>query len=121
MDFWDLHQESQIREASSDALEAKQKATRTNSELSGLQRQVDHLTLLCQSMWEVLREHTGLDDQTLRAKIADVDTRDGRADGKIQPEVFPCPSCGQNCNSARTKCIMCGADLNGVKRHIFEA
>ncbi|MGC6426852.1 MAG: hypothetical protein ACON5H_07655 [Akkermansiaceae bacterium] len=121
MDIWDIQQASQIREATNDAVEAKQQAHRTNDELTGLQRQVDHLTLLCQSMWEVLREHTGLDDKTLRAKIADVDTRDGKADGKIQPQVFPCPQCGSNCNSTRQSCIMCGADLKGDKPHIFEA
>ena len=71
-------------------------------------------------MWDLLREHTGLTDDQLRVKVADVDTRDGQADGKISGQVFPCPACGSNCNSSRQNCTMCGEDLKKHKPHIFE-
>jgi hypothetical protein len=120
MDLWDIHQDSRIREVSRDSASAHNKATRTSEDLLKLQRQVDHLTLMCQSMWELLRQHTGLTDDQLRAKVADVDTRDGKADGKISGQVFPCPACGANCNSSRQNCTMCGEDLKKHKPHIFE-
>lgn len=121
MNLWDIGQDTRINHAANTAGKAEAKAERVNEELHGMQRQIDHLTLLCQSMWELMREHSDLSDQVLRAKIADVDTRDGKADGKINPQVFPCPACGANCNSTRQACTMCGEDLKSHKPHIFEA
>jgi hypothetical protein len=120
MGLWDIHQDGRIRSASREADTAKTKINRASEDLLKLQRQVAHLTLMCQSMWEVLREQTGLTDDQLRVKVADVDTRDGRADGKIRGQVFPCPACGANCNSSRQNCTMCGEDLKKHKPHIFE-
>lgn len=121
IDFWDLQQQGQINEANHNASRANDSADQAKGELIGMQRQLDHLTLLCQSMWEVIQEETAITEAQFRAKIADVDTRDGKADGKINPQVFPCPSCGANCNSARQRCTMCGADISGHKPHLFEA
>ncbi|MGJ8698289.1 MAG: hypothetical protein ACSHYF_18360 [Verrucomicrobiaceae bacterium] len=113
--------DSEIRGAQSEIGRAKSAAERASDEVKGLQRQVDHLTLVCQSMWELLREKNDLSDGILRAKIADVDTRDGKADGKIHPQIFPCPKCSANCNTTRQTCAMCGEDLKACKPHIFEA
>lgn len=120
MDFFDIHQEGRINRANADADRANSKARENTTELQLLQRQVDHLTLLSQSMWELLSEHSGLSDQLLRAKIAEIDTRDGKADGKIGASVFPCPKCAANCHSTSQRCTMCGVDLRGHKAHLFE-
>ena len=121
MDIWDISQQGQINDANRRAASAGNKAERVDSKIIGLQRQVDHLTLVCQSMWELLRDQSGLSDTQLRVKIADVDTRDGKADGKINASVFPCPACNANCNSTRQNCTMCGEDLKKHKPHLFEA
>lgn len=121
MDLWDIGQESRAHEAHNAADRAESKAHKVGDELADMQRQLDHMTLVCQSIWELLRGETGLTEELLRAKIADIDTRDGKPDGKITPSVFPCPSCGANCNSSRQSCVMCGEDLKGHKSHIFEA
>jgi hypothetical protein len=120
MDLWDIHQDGRIRETSRESANASNKANRAAEDVQRLQRQVEHLTLVCQSMWELLREHTSLTDDLLRVKVADVDTRDGKAEGKISGQIFPCPACGANCNSSRQKCTMCGEDLKKHKPHIFE-
>ncbi|MDA7506445.1 hypothetical protein N9920_02435 [Akkermansiaceae bacterium] len=121
IDFWHVDQSDEIDKARHEASRAKDSADQAKSDLIGMQRQLDHLTLLCQSMWEVIQEETEITEARFRAKIADVDTRDGKADGKISPQVFACPSCGANCNSARQRCTMCGADISGHKPHLFEA
>ena len=124
MDLWDIHQHGQIRQNQKEAARASGKADRVDSKIDELRRDTDrkisHLTLLCQSMWELLQEHTELTDQHLRVKMADVDTRDGRANGKIDPTTFNCPKGGAVCNSTRKNCIMCGEDLTLHKTHIFE-
>ena len=108
---------SNAREGSEKALKHSEIVAR---ELRTHQRQIEHLTLLCQSMWEVLREQTGLSDLELRAKVTEVDSRDGKVDGKINQQIFACPRCGKNCNSSNKICIMCGEDLLLHKPHIFE-
>lgn len=121
IDFWHVDQSDEIDKARHEASRAKDSADQAKSDLIGMQRQLDHLTLLCQSMWEIIQEETEITEAQFRAKIADVDTRDGKADGKISPQVFACPYCGANCNSARQRCTMCGADISGHKPHLFEA
>ena len=121
MDLWDLNQEGRISAASTNAQYASSKASAVATDVTLMERRVDHLTLLCQSMWELLRDQSGLSDQQLRAKIADIDTRDGKADGKINSSVFPCPKCKANCHSTSQFCVMCGQDLKMHKAHLFES
>ncbi len=120
MDLWDIHHQGRINAASTEARHANSKASAVATDLVLMERRIDHLTLLCQSMWELLREQSGLSDKQLRAKIADVDTRDGRADGKIRNKIFPCPKCQANCHSSSQSCTMCGEDLKMHKPHLFQ-
>ena len=116
----DQHQDDRSKKHRSGSEEALEHSEIVARELLSQQRQIQHLTLLCQSMWELLRDHTGLTDKELSSKVADVDARDGKADGKISKQVFACPSCGKNCNTSSQKCIWCGEDLLLHKPHIFE-
>ena len=124
MDLWDIHQHSQLAHNRQEVARASSKAGRAESKIDQLRketdRKIEHLTLLCQSMWELLQEQTGLTDQQLRVKMADVDTRDGRANGKIDPSTFHCPSCEAVCNSTRQRCLIFGEDLSLYKTHLFE-
>lgn len=89
-------------------------------ELLTHQRQIEHLTFLCQSMWGGLRGQIGLSDSELRAKVTGVDSRDGKVDGEISQLIFACQRCGENCNSSNKICIMCGEDLLPHKPYILE-
>ncbi len=107
----------------SSAREDSEKAFRHSEivarELPTHQRQIEHLTFLCQSMWEVLRGQIGLSDSELRAKVTGVDSRDGKVDGEISQQIFACQRCGKNHNSSNKICIMCGEDLLPHKPNIF--
>jgi len=90
-----------------------------DTELLRIQRQVDRLTLTCQSMWELLRDCSDLTEEHLEQKVAEVDLRDGSPDGRLGSTVIVCEACGKNTNSRRDSCVWCGGP---VKRdHIFEA
>ena len=69
-------------------------------------------------MWEIIRDNTGVTEAMLRAKIEEVDLRDGKADGKITRTVMNCPQCGAKTNSKRRHCVMCGEVVQGP--HVFE-
>ena len=46
---------------------------------------MDRLALASQSLWEIVREQTGLTAEDLQKKILEVDLRDGNADGTAEP------------------------------------
>ena len=83
-----------------------------------LERRVNRLSLLCQSMWELLRERAEFNDEQLAAKVLEVDLRDGRNDSRIATQAAECPSCKRKTNSKRATCVFCGAEL--PKAHAFE-
>ncbi len=64
--------------------------------------------LAIQAMWELMREHLGLTDAMLRAKMREIDARDGLADGRMSAAAAPCEQCGRPVRSDRLKCMMCG-------------
>ena len=116
--IWEMYQQQAIGEASLQATRADSKATRNESELSILRRQTDNLALACQALWELLRENSGFTDDRLRAKMQEIDLRDGNSDGRMSQRTINCPACGAASNTRRSSCLMCGALL--VKEHIFE-
>lgn len=121
MDFnfmWDLHQQGQIGEARSEAKDAGRKAETAVSQLERMERQLDRVTLACQAMWEIIRDHTAVTEEMLKAKIEEVDLRDGKADGKISLTVFECSGCGAKTNSKRKRCVICGDEVVGP--NVFE-
>ncbi len=116
--IWDAYQQGQINSAGRSAERAERKSEGLRDDAVQLQRQVDHLTLACQSMWELLRDRTEFTELELEEKILEVDLRDGRADAKIGTQVLQCPACGKNTNSKRPTCIICGAPIH--KPHLFD-
>ena len=106
--FIDAHQNGRISQAEGDASDARRKADQLEHRLADVERRVDRQALAAQALWEILRERLGLSDEVVFAKMAEIDLRDGVADGKMRPQVMNCSRCGRPINSARPKCIYCG-------------
>lgn len=73
------------------------------------QERIDRLTLVCLAMWELVREHTDLTDEDLRAKVEEIDTADGRRDGFHRPAADRC-GCGAAVAAGAPRCQFCGAE-----------
>ena len=116
--FWELYQQSQIHGAKSDAARASGKATRVEDELRRVYDRIDSLALICQSMWELIRERTTLTDQDIDQKLQEIDLRDGKADGKMSTPPKNCTDCGRVIARRHSRCLYCGAEFE--KDHIFE-
>ena len=110
--IWDVFQQYQIHkldktfDAAKDVIaqdQAGQQAT-----LGQMEERMDRLALICRAMFELLEERTGLTDQDLVKKIAEVDLRDGKADGRITATAKPCPSCGSMMSPRFNRCLFCG-------------
>jgi len=84
---------------------------RLTTEVRRLEQRCDRLALVCQALWELLRERADLGDQDLVTRIREVDLRDGTADGRMTPVAVECPSCHRPSSSRRDECLYCGSPL----------
>ncbi len=116
--IWEAYQQTKIAGAERAAAKAESKADRYADDISNVERQVERLSLVCQAMWELLRDRSELSEGDIEAKILEIDVRDGRLDGKIATQIADCPSCSRPTNTTRTSCVMCGAPLK--RKHQFE-
>ena len=77
----------------------------------GTDERVDQLLLACAAMWELMRERTGVTEADLIARVAEIDARDGVADGRITKKARMCPACAHIVFPKHKKCLYCGVDL----------
>ncbi len=96
------------RKAEQEARDASSQADRQGVRVNDALKQIECLTLACQAMWELLRDHSELDEDHLKAKILEIDARDGTVDGKIGHKIIDCPECGQKTGTRRAFCVFCG-------------
>jgi hypothetical protein len=99
---------SGINKALSESSEAQQRSKSLESRVSDLEKRADTLALACQALWELLSEKTGIGEDQVRARMREIDERDGHADGRIRSATFPCAKCGRTCSTQTPKCIYCG-------------
>jgi hypothetical protein len=78
-----------------------------------LDARVDRLLMVIEAMWSMLKED-GHTDEELAARIAEIDSSDGVADGrKILPAVT-CRSCGSKVMVGIPRCQTCGTETGAV-------
>ena len=116
--LWEIYQQSQIRDAEATASQAQSKAENISYSLAELEQKIESLALTCQALWEIARDQSGLTDEQLMAKVAEIDTRDGAADGKMNSGVQPCTKCGRVLSKRHMKCLYCGEQVR--KQHAFQ-
>ena len=73
-----------------------------------LERRLEKLSLVCQALWTLVRDKTGVNDDDLARRIQELDLRDGRLDGKAAQAVV-CGACGRHYSKRRTRCLYCEA------------
>jgi len=121
MDFgflWDVAQEGRIRNAEKRADRAADKTLDLASSAGSLQRRLDMMTLANQALFEILRDRFGLTEEEVIRRMAEIDGRDGKSDGKIGARVVSCRRCGRKVSTARQRCMYC--DEVVVDGHLYE-
>ena len=91
------HAQSSAREAQETAKENEER--------------IDQLVLVCAAMWELLREKAGLTEDDLITRVAEIDARDGIADGKLTAKVQKCPKCSRVISPKHMRCLYCGFQI----------
>ena len=78
-----------------------------------LDARVDRLLLVIEAMWSMLKEQ-GLTDEQLAARIAEIDSSDGVADGRRVIPAVSCRSCGSKVMGGLPRCQICGTETGVV-------
>ncbi len=94
--------------ASQDAARAKGTAEAASRRLRVLEANLAKTLLICETLWELLRDEHGWNEETLHKKLYEVDMRDGVLDGKNQRKAVVCPDCGHTVSARHPACIYCG-------------
>jgi hypothetical protein len=108
MSLWDVLQHMQIAKAKESAELANSRVDGISARKDTTKQELEELTLACQAMWELLRDRLGVTGEELKAKMLEIDARDGVVDGKIGAEITGCPNCGQKVTTNKPNCIYCG-------------
>ncbi len=82
-----------------------------SQKIEQLEKEVDALTLVCMAMWELLGKSQGYFLKDLEAKMAELDLRDGKLDGRYSSAPELCPKCSRKLGSRRHFCLYCGASV----------
>jgi hypothetical protein len=107
--FWEIYQQHGIARANGTATSAHGAALGAKGDVAELTRRVETLTLLCQAMWELVRENAGLTDAQIAARVKEIDLRDGVADGRIK-QTSACTHCGAVVSAKSFSCMYCGTE-----------
>jgi hypothetical protein len=116
--FFEIAQTRAIADAQGTAASARSQAENLALRVTALEARADRVGLVCQAMWELLRERTDLTDADIYAKIQEIDGRDGQADGRIRHAVENCTNCGRPRSRKHANCMYCGAAL--AREHLVE-
>ena len=80
-------------------------------DIASTQQQLDHVAMICEAMWELIKSRTDLTDTDLMGKMAELDLSDGVADGKVTRGPKTCPNCSRPNTRRRELCLYCGTPL----------
>ena len=89
-------------------------AQQAKTELGYLKSDIERLLMINEALWIFLKEEHGYSDEDLIKKIAEIDMRDGKLDGRVKPvskEKSVCKNCGRPVGKRRPTCLYCGAAL----------
>ena len=77
--------------------------------LRDLEHRVNKLELVCESLWEFIKEDKNLTETDLIERISQIDLKDGKFDGKKRKEsAVKCSGCGRMNSKQQKRCIYCG-------------
>lgn len=116
--LFDIAQEGRIRGAQKEAQKATEKTIDLSSGADTLKRRLDVMALANQALFEILQSRLDISEEEVIMRMAEIDLRDGKKDGKISPRVVSCARCGRKVSTARLRCMFCNESV--TEGHIYE-
>ena len=81
------------------------------TKVRGLEKKLGKVELQNAVLWELVRDALKLTDADMKARVKEMDLRDGVADGKVTTVPLQCPQCQRVSSSQHWKCMYCGMDF----------
>lgn len=100
-----------------DEFEREENRRARRDEVENLEEKVDRLSLVCEAMWELMRD-VGYTTEHLQAKVQQLDASDGQVDMKRTRVPLDC-ACGAKVPIAAKTCVFCS--LPAPVRPAFDA
>ncbi len=94
--------------SSKEAAHAANQAAQAKQTVQVLEKNLAKTLLICEALWELLSQRSGLTVKDLHDKLYEIDMRDGELDGKNQRKAVECLGCGRTVSSRHTACLYCG-------------
>ena len=98
--------------ASQAASRAESKTNSLEMEVKNLQADLSRTLMICETLWELLKEKTALTEEDLHRKLYEVDMRDGILDGNNKRKAAKCPECRHMVSARHAACIYCGTVID---------
>ncbi|MGN6367649.1 MAG: hypothetical protein ACTHN5_05260 [Phycisphaerae bacterium] len=95
--------------ASREASAAANEAAAAKRDVAYLEDQLERMKLVCAAVWELVKEKHNLAEDDLVAKVAQLDAKDGVADGKFSRAPRKCVKCNRTVKDNQRACMYCGA------------
>lgn len=112
--LWNTHQQGRINR-SEDRLDSAAATVDTlKRQIVDALDRIDNANLVTIALWELMAERLGITVEQLRARVADIDLRDGMHDGRYGGEVSSCTGCGRQIHPKRPVCMYCGLPRRGL-------
>ena len=81
-------------------------------QIQRLEMNLGKALMICEALWELLRDKAKLTQDDLYKKLYEIDMRDGALDGQNQPKVRDCPACHRPVSGRHAACLYCGHVLD---------
>lgn len=111
--LWDIFQQAQITGLESRTSRAEAAASRAATDatrrVEELEDRIERMALVNTALFEIMCAKLGVTSEEIRAKVQEVDLRDGVADGKLgTTPVAPCRKCHRPISRKHARCLYCG-------------
>jgi hypothetical protein len=91
---------------------AESAARSAKTQVAELGFEVERLLMITEALWGILKEHHGYKDEELARRVAEIDLRDGKLDGKVAKTApARCQKCSRALNRKHSKCLYCGTEI----------
>ena len=87
------------------------KSESMSKKVAYLEEKVEFMRIANQALWEIVSEKFDITTDEFKARVMEVDVRDGALDGRVTMRILDCPNCHQKVNSKRALCLYCEAPL----------
>ena len=99
---------SSRKESESKSAESTASAEELVERIRELEDSVNKLNNVNKAMWRVIEEGFGIDMESLRYKLAEVEAEEEKVEGSTKKKAKLCANCGRPLTKKATNCQYCG-------------